>query len=68
MKTCGYCLNYRSFEDRVCPASMATTLIEFCALDKDRSCAYANPACEKYEPDTAYIEFMEKERNRTIND
>ena len=58
MKTCGYCINYRVFEDRISPASMSTTLVEFCSLGKDHNCAYANPVCDDYEPDLDYIEFM----------
>lgn len=61
MKTCGYCLNYRSFEDRIAPGSMATTLVEFCALGADHNCAYCFPACADYEPDEAYIEFMRRQ-------
>lgn len=62
MKPCGTCIHYRSYEDRISPASMSTTLVEYCAVGDDDHCGYCQPACAKYEPDQDYIDFLNKEK------
>lgn len=58
MKTCGTCLNYRT-EEEVSPISGATTVHDFCVLDRDRVCGYHCIGCEAYDADEEYIKFME---------
>lgn len=61
MEHCGYCLHYRFEETEY-------GFREWCALDeKNIRCAYVSPACDSYEPDQEYIEFMKgvTDDNRT---
>jgi hypothetical protein len=55
---CGTCLYYRSYEDRISPASISTVLVEYCTMGNEGSCGYCKPACADYEPDQDYIDLM----------
>lgn len=52
MEHCGYCLHYR------CEETEHGGFREWCALDENIRCAYVSTACDSYEPDQEYIEFM----------
>lgn len=57
-KTCGTCLNYRQTEVSFYEGDKHPVMVEHCAINPDRLCGYCYLACENYDPDQDYIDFV----------